>query len=264
MCQKSGRQTKPANFGTFWQIFQDPVHIFQNRFLRWNRELKPVVLSTMNPINGTNFFLSYKGGGSFLKSRTPQLKPLKIENFNDFPKTYIIYPNNYYQPNCKCDFFNFQPTLLPITSAASVFVAHHGALGNNTLLPLDFGNESVVQFQCSLLLQGDLKGNLQARPHFGPPTVIHLVLSFSPQKPHWSKWIQLHHIDNYPCITSLFYSIFFKLCWTPFSFIFGWILLAPYMPLSFIVERKNTAVSPPFPSYSLDSQCSWSSSWALC
>ena len=98
----------------FWDILANisgPGAYFSNRFLRWNRELKPVVLSTMNPINGTNFFLSYKGGGSFLKSRTPQLKPLKIENFNDFPKTYIIYPNNYYQPNCKCDFFNFQPAL---------------------------------------------------------------------------------------------------------------------------------------------------------
>ena len=66
MCQKSGRQTKPANFGTFWSIFRDPVHIFQNRFLRWNRELKPVILSTMNPINGTKFFLSYKGGCKYL------------------------------------------------------------------------------------------------------------------------------------------------------------------------------------------------------
>ena len=48
----------------------------------------------------------------FLKSRTPQLKPLKIENFNDFPKLNIIYPNNNYQPDQKCDFFNFQPTLM--------------------------------------------------------------------------------------------------------------------------------------------------------
>ena len=30
--------------------FGDPVNIFQNWFLCWNRELKPVVLSTMNPI----------------------------------------------------------------------------------------------------------------------------------------------------------------------------------------------------------------------
>ena len=41
------------DFGTFWLISQDPLHIFQNRFLHWNRELKPVVLSTMKPINET-------------------------------------------------------------------------------------------------------------------------------------------------------------------------------------------------------------------
>ena len=108
------------NFDTIMLISRDPLQIFQNQFLRWNRELKPVILSTMNPINGTNFFLSYKGGGSFLKSRTPQLKPLKIENFNDFPKTYIIYPNNYYQPNWKCDFLNFQPTLVRTPVLASL------------------------------------------------------------------------------------------------------------------------------------------------
>ena len=51
MCQNSGRQTKPGYFETFWQISQDLVHIFSNRFLSSNRELKPVVLSTMNPIN---------------------------------------------------------------------------------------------------------------------------------------------------------------------------------------------------------------------
>ena len=49
------------NFGTFSPISWDPMRFFQNRFLRWNRELKPVVLSTMKPINGTNFFLTYKG-----------------------------------------------------------------------------------------------------------------------------------------------------------------------------------------------------------
>ena len=62
------------------------------------------------PYKRNNNFFEYLC--RFLKSRTPQLKPLKIENFNDFPKTYIIYPNNYYQPNWKCDFFNFQPTLI--------------------------------------------------------------------------------------------------------------------------------------------------------
>ena len=106
MCQKSGRQTKPANFGTFWQIFQDPVHIFQNRFLRWNRELKPVVLSTMNPINGTNFFLSYKGGGSFLKSRTPQLKPLKIEK-----TIFLVLPTFFWPTNLPGPLYNSKKKL---------------------------------------------------------------------------------------------------------------------------------------------------------
>ena len=39
-------------FGTICLISQDPVHIFQNRFLRW----KLVVLSTMNPIIRRIFF----------------------------------------------------------------------------------------------------------------------------------------------------------------------------------------------------------------
>ena len=99
-------------FNTFLVVSLDPVHIFQNRFLRWNRVLKPVDLSTMNPINKTIFFKSYKGGCRFLKLRTPQLKPLKMENDIRFPKTYMIYHNNHYQPIWKWDFFNFQPTLL--------------------------------------------------------------------------------------------------------------------------------------------------------
>ena len=88
------------------------MNIFQNWFLRWNRKLKLVDLSTMNPINKIIFFLSYKGGYKFLKLRTPQLKLLKIENDIDFPKTYMIYHYNYYQPIWKCDFLNFQPTLI--------------------------------------------------------------------------------------------------------------------------------------------------------
>ena len=86
--------------------------MFQNQFLRWNCMLKPVDLSTMNPINKTNLFLSFKGGCRFLKFRTPQQKPLKIKNDILFLKTYMIYHNNYYQPLWKCDFFNFQPTLV--------------------------------------------------------------------------------------------------------------------------------------------------------
>ena len=67
----------------------------------------------LNPKNKT-MFCSCKGGCRFLKLRTPQLKPLKIENDIDFPKTYIIYHHNYYQPIWKCDFLNFQPTLFSI------------------------------------------------------------------------------------------------------------------------------------------------------
>ena len=55
-CPKSAFQTKPAKFDTFWPISRDSVHIFQNRFLRWNRESEPVVLNTMNPIIRTIFF----------------------------------------------------------------------------------------------------------------------------------------------------------------------------------------------------------------
>ena len=103
------------NFDTFLLISQGLLQIFKNRFLRWNRELKPVVLSTMNPINGSKIFLSYKGVCRILKSRTPQLKPIKIENYVDFLKTYVIYHYNKYQPNRKFDFFNFPPTLTHLT-----------------------------------------------------------------------------------------------------------------------------------------------------
>ena len=50
-----------AKFGYFLPISQDLVHIFQNRFLRWKCGLKLVVLSTMKPIIGRNYFLTYKG-----------------------------------------------------------------------------------------------------------------------------------------------------------------------------------------------------------
>ena len=87
-----------------------PSEYFSKPILHWNRELKPVDLSTMNPINKMKFFFSYKGVCRFLKSQTTHLKPLQIEN--DFPNTNMIYHNDYYQPIWKCDFFNFQPTLV--------------------------------------------------------------------------------------------------------------------------------------------------------
>ena len=41
---------------TFLIISWDSVHIFQNRFLCWNRESEPVNLNTMNPIIRPFFF----------------------------------------------------------------------------------------------------------------------------------------------------------------------------------------------------------------
>ena len=53
--------------------------------------------------------MTQKGGCRFLKSRTPQLKPLKIENENVFLKICMIYHNNYYQHIWKWDFSIFNP-----------------------------------------------------------------------------------------------------------------------------------------------------------
>merc|ERR1712105_506100 len=46
---------------TFLVISWDSLHIFQNRFLRWNRESEPLDLNTINPIIRTIFFSTYKG-----------------------------------------------------------------------------------------------------------------------------------------------------------------------------------------------------------
>ena len=55
-----------AIFNTFWLISQDLVHIFENRFLRWNRESEPVDLNTMNLIILTIFFsYLYRGQSHF-------------------------------------------------------------------------------------------------------------------------------------------------------------------------------------------------------
>ena len=50
-----------ADFGPFLVISLDLVHIIQNRFLRLNRESKPVNLNTMNPMIRTVFFFIFKG-----------------------------------------------------------------------------------------------------------------------------------------------------------------------------------------------------------
>ena len=53
---------------TFLLISWDSVHIFQNRFLRWNREFEPLDLNTMNPIIQTIFFFTYKGVRAILSA----------------------------------------------------------------------------------------------------------------------------------------------------------------------------------------------------
>ena len=65
ICQNLGRQTKPAYFETFWPISQDSVHIFQNRFFRWNREAESVSLNTINPIIRTIFLHLERGQRHF-------------------------------------------------------------------------------------------------------------------------------------------------------------------------------------------------------
>ena len=89
-CPTLAFQTKPAKFDIFLLISQDSVHIFQNRFLHcWNRWFKPVVLSTMNPINWTKIFLSYKGSFRILKRKSTQLKFWKFYFFKLILVLYI-------------------------------------------------------------------------------------------------------------------------------------------------------------------------------
>ena len=61
ICQNLDILLKKPIFGTYSPISLDSLHLFQIRLMRWNRESKPVEKSTMNPINGTNFFLTFKG-----------------------------------------------------------------------------------------------------------------------------------------------------------------------------------------------------------
>ena len=67
---------------TRWSISQDSVHIFQNRFLRWNRGLKPVVLSTMNPIIRRIFFRTYNGVLDFKNTKKCKSAPNKYLKYS--------------------------------------------------------------------------------------------------------------------------------------------------------------------------------------
>ena len=121
--QNVPKSRSPNQTCIFWDVFANisvPGAYFSKPIFVLKSWAQAGRFEYHEPYKRNNFFLSYKGGCRFLKSRTPQLKPLKIENHINFPKTYIIYPNNYYQPNWKCDFFNFQPTLMGIGMGISI------------------------------------------------------------------------------------------------------------------------------------------------
>ena len=66
----------------FLPISRDPVHIFQNRFLRWNRGFKPVVLNTINPIIGRIFFRTYIGVPEFKNIKKIAVRVLQMKIWN--------------------------------------------------------------------------------------------------------------------------------------------------------------------------------------
>ena len=93
MCQNLQVWFGRLIFDTILVISWDSVHIFQNQFLRWNRESEPVDLNTMNPIIRTIFFLNYKGARCQfkLKKRQGRWHPM-IKKFIFLKSTQKIHP----------------------------------------------------------------------------------------------------------------------------------------------------------------------------
>ena len=91
------------------------MHIFQNRFLRWNREIKPVVLSIMKPINKKTFFSPYKGaGGSLGGARGRSSRPRRELKF--FGESYISMFNGKIScANSESNFGSFWTPLLDLS-----------------------------------------------------------------------------------------------------------------------------------------------------
>ena len=77
------------DFGPFWLISWDLVHIFQIWLLRKNSELKPVVLNTMNLIIQMIFFSLIKGPEKFCfcKLAKGSLQKKKPEIYWSFTNT---------------------------------------------------------------------------------------------------------------------------------------------------------------------------------
>ena len=63
-------QTKPPANNGFSQISQPRVVRFSNRFLRWNREIKTVVLSTIKVTNGVKKFMKIFQKSSKIAAKT--------------------------------------------------------------------------------------------------------------------------------------------------------------------------------------------------
>ena len=77
-------------FDTFLLISWDSLHIFQNWFLRWNRESKPVNLNTMNPIIWTIFFSPFKGSEPNFRGNSAGLRKLRF-GWNFFCELIILF-----------------------------------------------------------------------------------------------------------------------------------------------------------------------------
>ena len=102
--------------GRFWKRFGRYFStwgvFFKTNFWRLNRDSKPVVLNTMNPIIKTNFFSLIKGSEILLKLRVPKRSHLKNDKSKVFHILYIDMNGNQGRQYLVLYFFNFQPTLL--------------------------------------------------------------------------------------------------------------------------------------------------------
>ena len=70
----TAHQTKPPAKNGFSQISQPRVGRFSNRFLRWNREIETVVLSTIKGTNGTKKMLWILSTNLKYRLKNPKLR----------------------------------------------------------------------------------------------------------------------------------------------------------------------------------------------
>ena len=113
---------------TFLIISWDSVHIFQNRFLRWNRESKPVDLNTMNPTIWTIFFFTYKGARATfgVASGNSSRQPRELKFFLVSPMTYSNGKKQRANSNSNILFF-WTPLVYNHLESHSVVKSHTGS-----------------------------------------------------------------------------------------------------------------------------------------